>query len=71
MTTTALPRSRDRRTPRKPRPPALLCDYCVWPAGWIAPESGALVCDPYSHRITAPENCHQLVRSSRVPWELS
>ncbi len=57
MTTTALP----RRTPRSRRAPELLCDFCTWPAGYIAPESGALVCDPYAHPITDPGNTHPLL----------
>jgi hypothetical protein len=60
-----------RQTPRPRRAPILRCDYCVWPARWIAPESGAVVCDPYSHQITAPENCHQLVGADRAAWDFS
>ncbi len=57
MATTALP----RRAPRKHRAPELLCDYCVWPAAYISPETGALVCDPYAHSILSPERCGPLV----------
>ena len=57
MTTTSLP----RRTPRKHRAPELLCDYCVWPAAYISPETGAVVCDPYAHTILSPERCDPLM----------
>ena len=57
MATAALP----GRTPRKHRAPELLCDYCAWPAAYISPESGAVVCDPYAHTILAPDRCHALV----------
>ena len=50
MTTTALP----HRTPRKHRAPELLCDYCDWPAAFISPETGAVVCDPFAHTILSP-----------------
>jgi hypothetical protein len=48
------------RPTRHHHPAELRCDFCAWPAAWIAPESGALVCDPYTHPITRPEHAHPL-----------
>lgn len=56
-----------RRTPGSRRAPELRCDFCTWPAAYIAPESGAVVCDPYTHPLDNPGAAHPIGPGQNAP----